>query len=85
VGLRSIRRVSISDLNANVKMLAFTDGTCVYIMLLPLGFIFAEFIAKRIHVWVIIKIHALFPVHILVTSNIFVPFCISLLVFPTLQ
>ena len=33
-------------------MLAFTDGTCVYIMLLPLGFIFAEFIAKRIHVYV---------------------------------
>ena len=25
------------------------------------------------HIWVIIKIHALFPVHILVTSNIFVP------------
>ena len=50
--LRSIRRISISDLNANVKMLAFTDGTCVYIMLIPLGFIFAEFIAKRIHVYV---------------------------------
>ena len=33
-------------------MLAFTDGTCVYIMLLPLGFIFAECIAKRIHVFV---------------------------------
>ena len=26
-----------------------------------------------IYIWVIIKIHALFPVHILVTSNIFVP------------
>ena len=25
------------------------------------------------HIWVIIKIHAFFPVHILVTSNIFVP------------
>jgi hypothetical protein len=25
------------------------------------------------HIWVIIKIHALFPVHILATSNIFVP------------
>ena len=49
-GLWSIRRISISDLNANVKMLAFTDGTCFYIMLLPLGFMFAEFIAKRIHV-----------------------------------
>jgi hypothetical protein len=29
LGLRSIRRISISDLNANVKMLAFTDATCV--------------------------------------------------------
>jgi hypothetical protein len=48
--MRSIRRILISDINANVKMLAFTDGTCVYIMLLPLGFIFAEFIAKRMHV-----------------------------------
>ena len=27
----------------------------------------------RLHKWVIIKIHALFPVHMLVTSNIFVP------------
>jgi hypothetical protein len=35
---------------ANSKMLAFTDGTCVYITLLPLGFIFDELIAKRIHV-----------------------------------
>ena len=48
--MRSIHRISISDLNANVKMLPFTDGTCVYIMLLPLGVIFAECIAKRIHV-----------------------------------
>ena len=30
--LQSIRRISISDLNANVKMLAFTDGTCAYII-----------------------------------------------------
>jgi hypothetical protein len=29
-------------------MLAFTDGTCVYIMLLPLGFIFAEWVIADI-------------------------------------
>jgi hypothetical protein len=35
------------------------------------------------HIWVIIKIHALFPVHILATSKFSLPFCFSLLVFPS--